>query len=113
VYGVFCAQHPGAVVVDQSAPSANRRSTTATYTGALDKIRKAFAKANGVSPALFSANSAGACETCQGMGVVYTDLAFLDGITSTCQACDGHRFTEEVLSYHLDGATISDVLEMT
>ncbi len=113
VYGVFCAQHPGAVVVDQSAPTANRRSTTATYTGALDPIRRAFAKANGVSPALFSANSAGACQTCEGMGVIYTDLAFLDGITSTCETCHGRRFTEDVLTYHLNDATISDVLEMT
>jgi excinuclease UvrABC ATPase subunit len=113
VYGVLCVQHPGAVVVDQSAPTANRRSTAATYTGALDPIRKAFAKANGVSPALFSANSAGACETCEGMGVIFTDLAFMDGITSMCETCRGRRFTEKVLSYQLDGATISDVLEMT
>jgi excinuclease UvrABC ATPase subunit len=113
VYGVFCARHRDAIVVDQSAPTANRRSTTATYTGALDPIRKAFAKANGVSPGLFSANSAGACETCEGMGVLVTDLSFLDGITSVCETCQGRRFTEEVLGYRLDGRTISDVLEMT
>ncbi|PRY02354.1 ATP-binding cassette domain-containing protein [Allonocardiopsis opalescens] len=113
VYGVFCAQHPGAVVVDQSAPTANRRSTTATYTGALDPIRKTFAKANGVSPALFSANSAGACRTCEGMGVTYTDLAFMEGVSTVCTTCRGKRFTDEVLGYRLDGATISDVLEMT
>ncbi|NDL61033.1 ATP-binding cassette domain-containing protein [Phytoactinopolyspora mesophila] len=112
IHGVFCVQHPGAVVVDQSAPTANRRSNTATYTGALDPIRRAFARANGVSPSLFSANSTGACETCQGAGVIYTDLAFLEGVTSTCDSCHGRRFTDEVLAYHLDGATISDVLEM-
>jgi len=113
IHGFFCVQHPEAIVVDQTAPTANRRSTTATYTGVLDPIRKAFAKANGVSPALFSANSAGACETCQGLGVVYTDLAFLEGVASTCSTCHGRRFTEEVLGYQLDGATIGDVLEMT
>jgi excinuclease UvrABC ATPase subunit len=113
VYGVFRAQHPDAVVVDQSAPTANRRSTTATYTGALDPIRTAFAKANGVRPALFSANSAGACPTCEGMGVIYTDLSFLDTITQPCQTCHGRRFTDEVLVHRLRGATISDVLEMT
>jgi excinuclease UvrABC ATPase subunit len=113
VHGVFAAQHPDAVVVDQSAPSANRRSTTATYTGALDPIRALFARANGVSPALFSANSAGACPTCQGMGVVYTDLAYLDTVAATCQTCQGRRFTDEVLSYTVDGRSIGDVLEST
>lgn len=78
----------------------------------LDPVRKAFAKANGVSAALFSANSAGACGTCEGMGVVYTDLSFLDGVTSTCETCHGRRFSDDVLRYRLDGATISDVLEM-
>ena len=113
VYGVFGKQYPDAVIVDQSAPGANRRSSPATYTGALEPIRKAFAKANGVSPALFSANSVGACTNCEGMGVVYTDLAFMEGVTSTCERCHGRRFTDEVLGYRLDGSTISDVLEMT
>lgn len=113
VYGVFCRQHPDAVVVDQSAPTANRRSTTATYTGALDPIRAAFARANGVRPGLFSANSDGACPTCEGMGVIYTDLSFLDTVASTCETCHGRRFTDAVLAYRLDGHSIGDVLEMT
>ncbi|MCP2164318.1 excinuclease ABC, A subunit [Goodfellowiella coeruleoviolacea] len=113
VYGVLCAQHPEAVVVDQSALTANRRSTTATYTGLLDPIRKAFARANGVSPALFSANSAGACPTCEGMGVIYSDVAHLGEVSAVCESCQGRRFTAEVLTYHLNGRTISDVLEMT
>jgi excinuclease UvrABC ATPase subunit len=113
VYGVFCRQHPDAVVVDQSAPTANRRSTTATYTGALDPIRAAFARANGVRPALFSANSDGACPTCEGMGVTYTDLSFLDTVESPCETCHGRRFTDEVLVYRLDGRSIGDVLAMT
>ncbi|MBB5907263.1 excinuclease UvrABC ATPase subunit [Actinoalloteichus hymeniacidonis] len=113
IHGVFCAQHPEAVVVDQSAPTANRRSSTATYTGALDPIRQAFAKANGVSPALFSANSAGACETCEGTGVIHTDLGFLDGVTTPCESCEGRRFNKDVLAHRLDGASISDVLAMS
>lgn len=113
VYGVFCRQHPDAVVVDQSAPTANRRSTTATYTGALDPIRAAFARANGVRPALFSANSDGACPTCEGMGVTYTDLSFLDTVESPCETCHGRRFTDDVLAYRLDGRSIGDVLAMT
>ncbi|MET0136246.1 MAG: excinuclease ABC subunit UvrA [Kibdelosporangium sp.] len=113
VNGAFRAQHPDAVIVDQSMPHTNRRSTAVTYTGVADHIRAEFAKANTVSPALFSANSAGACETCDGLGVVYTDLASLEGISLRCQTCDGRRFTEEVLGYRLRGRTISDVLEMT
>ncbi|WP_246281492.1 ATP-binding cassette domain-containing protein [Fodinicola acaciae] len=113
IYGVFCVQHPEAIVVDQTAPTANRRSTVATYTGALDPIRKAFAKANKVSPALFSANSDGACETCEGMGVIVTDLGFLDGVSAICETCQGRRFKDEVLAYRLDGRNIHDVLELT
>jgi excinuclease UvrABC ATPase subunit len=113
VHGVFCARYPEAIAVDQGAPTANRRSTVATYSGALDPIRKSFARANGVSPALFSANSAGACESCEGSGVVYTELAFLDGVTSTCETCHGRRFSEEVLAYRYQGRTINEVLEMT
>ncbi|REH35299.1 excinuclease ABC A subunit [Kutzneria buriramensis] len=113
MYGVFCAQHPEAVVVDQSAPTVNRRSSIATYTGAMDPIRKAFARANGVGAALFSANSAGACQTCEGAGVIVTDLAFLEGITSVCRTCEGRRYSAEVLEYSLRGASIGDVLDMT
>jgi excinuclease ABC A subunit len=112
VHEVLRAQHPEVVAVDQSPPRANRRSTVLTFTGAADHVRAAFARAGGVSPALFSANSAGACETCRGLGVVEIDLAFLDGVTTTCQTCAGRRFTEEVLAHRLRGCTISDVLEM-
>jgi excinuclease UvrABC ATPase subunit len=110
---VFLDRHPGAIVIDQSAVVANRRSNLTTYTGILDGIRKLFAKANGVSPSLFSANSAGACPDCQGLGLIYTDLAFMEGIKATCELCGGRRFKDEVLAYELRGASISDVLEMT
>ncbi|MFI9386814.1 ATP-binding cassette domain-containing protein [Kutzneria sp. NPDC052558] len=113
IYGAFCSRYPDAVVVDQSAPTANRRSSIATYTGVLDHIRKAFAKANGVSPGLFSANSAGACPECEGAGVTVTDLAFLEGIASVCGACEGRRYSPEVLGYRLNGSSIGDVLDMT
>lgn len=109
----FLKQYPDAVTIDQSAVGANRRSNPATYTGIMDDTRKAFAKANGVEAGLFSFNSKGACENCQGAGVVYTDLAFLDGVKTPCEVCQGKRFKEEVLSYHLNGKSISDVLEMT
>ncbi|WP_010315919.1 ABC transporter [Saccharopolyspora spinosa] len=105
--------NPPRIVIDQLAPTANRRSTTATYSGALDPIRKAFARADGVSPALFSANSAGACETGEGTGVIYTDLSFVDGIASTRESCQGRRLTVDVLAHRLDGRSIGDVLEMT
>jgi excinuclease UvrABC ATPase subunit len=110
---VFPEQHPGTILIDQSAVSTNRRSNMATYTGALDTIRQRFARANGVSASLFSANSDGACPACQGLGIIYTDLAFLEGITSTCEQCHGRRFSDEVLEHRLRGATISDVLDMT
>jgi excinuclease UvrABC ATPase subunit len=113
INGAFRAQHPDAVIIDQSMPHTNRRSTTLSYTGMGDHIRVEFAKANDVSPALFSANSSGACETCSGLGVVYTDLASLDGVTLMCQTCNGRRFSDEVLRYRLRGRTITDVLEMT
>ena len=113
IYGAFCARHPDAIVVDQSAPSGNRRSSIATYTGAMDHIRKAFAKASGVSPGLFSANSAGACPECEGTGVLVTDLAFLEGITTVCGTCEGRRYSAEVLAYLLRGSSISEVLDMT
>jgi excinuclease UvrABC ATPase subunit len=109
----FVQQHPDAVVIDQSAVSTSSRSTPATYIGIMDDIRKAFAQANKVKPALFSFNSDGACPTCQGMGFVVTDLAFLDPIRSTCEDCEGRRFKPEVLKYELRGRSIGDVLEMT
>ncbi|MBT2212062.1 excinuclease ABC subunit UvrA [Actinomadura sp. NEAU-AAG7] len=102
----------GVVVVDQSAIRGSRRSNPATYTGLLDPVRTAFAKANGVKPALFSANSAGACPTCKGIGVTYTDLAMMAGVASVCEECDGKRYTPEVLTYKLRGKDISEVLAM-
>ncbi len=110
---IFLAQHPDALVIDQSRVTANSRSAPATYTGIMDEIRQTFAKANGVSPSLFSFNSAGSCQNCNGLGVVYTDLAFMEGIASVCEICEGKRFKSEVLAYHLRGRTISDVLDMT
>src|SRR3712207_1819744 len=110
---VFLAQHPDAIVIDQSRVTANSRSAPATYTGIMDDIRQAFARANKVSPSLFSFNSEGSCPNCNGLGVVYTDLAFMAGIVSTCEICEGKRFKPEVLEYHLRGQTISDVLDMT
>ncbi len=102
----------GVVVVDQSAIRGSRRSNPATYTGLLDPVRTAFAKANGVKPALFSANSAGACPTCKGIGVTYTDLAMMAGVASVCEECAGKRYTPEVLTYKLRGKDISEVLAM-
>ncbi|MCE6991903.1 excinuclease ABC subunit UvrA [Dyadobacter sp. CY323] len=109
----FLSQHPKAIVIDQSAVGTSTRSNPATYTGVMDDVRKAFAKQNGVSASLFSFNSQGACENCQGLGVIYTDLAFLDGIKTPCEICEGKRFKEEVLAYQMDGKSISDVLELT
>lgn len=113
IHQVFLKQHPEAIVIDQSAVGANSRSNPATYTGIIDDIRKAFASANKVAAGLFSFNSTGACENCQGQGVVYTDLAFLDGVKSPCEICQGKRFKEEVLAYTLRGKSIADVLVMT
>jgi excinuclease UvrABC ATPase subunit len=110
---VFLSQHPEAVVIDQSAVGTSTRSNPATYTGIMDDLRKAFAAANGVSAALFSFNSKGACENCQGLGVIYTDLAFLNGVKTPCEICGGKRFKDEVLGYKLGGVSITDVLEMT
>jgi excinuclease UvrABC ATPase subunit len=102
----------GVVSVDQSAIKGSRRSNPATYTGLLDPIRKAFAKANGVKPALFSANSEGACPTCNGAGVIYTDLAVMAAVATTCETCEGRRFQAEVLKYTFGGKDISEVLAM-
>jgi excinuclease UvrABC ATPase subunit len=103
----------GVVSVDQGAIRGSRRSNPATYTGLLDPIRTAFAKANGVKAALFSANSEGACPNCNGAGVVYTDLAMMAGVVTTCEVCEGKRFEASVLDYHLGGRDISEVLEMS
>ena len=102
----------GVVTVDQAAIKGSRRSNPATYTGLLDPIRKAFAKANGVKPALFSANSEGACPTCGGIGVVYTDLALMAGVATTCEQCEGKRFDASVLEYRFGDRDISEVLAM-
>ncbi|MEU1266343.1 excinuclease ABC subunit UvrA [Streptomyces cellulosae] len=102
----------GVVAVDQSPIRGSRRSNPATYTGLLEPIRKAFAKANGVKPALFSANSEGACPTCNGAGVIYTDLGMMAGVSSTCEDCGGRRFDAAVLEYRLGGRDISEVLAM-
>jgi len=103
----------GVVSVDQATIRGSRRSNPATYTGLLDHIRKAFAKANGVKAALFSANSEGACPTCNGAGVIYTDLAMMAGVATTCEECEGKRFQASVLEYHLGGRDISEVLAMS
>jgi excinuclease ABC A subunit len=102
----------GVVSVDQTAIKGSRRSNPATYTGLLDPIRKAFAKENGVKPALFSANSEGACPNCNGAGVIYTDLAMMAGVAVPCEVCEGKRFQAEVLEYKLAGKDISEVLAM-
>jgi excinuclease UvrABC ATPase subunit len=106
------AGRDGVVSVDQAAIRGSRRSNPATYTGLLDPIRKAFAKTNGVKPALFSANSEGACPVCNGAGVIYTDLAMMAGVATTCEECEGKRFQAEVLEYEFGGKDISEVLAM-
>jgi excinuclease UvrABC ATPase subunit len=103
----------GVVPIDQSAIRGSRRSNPATYTGLLDPIRKAFANANGVKPALFSANSEGACPNCNGTGVIYIDLAVMASVATTCEECEGKRFEASVLDYHLGGRDISEVLAMS
>ncbi len=103
----------GVVAIGQGAIKGSRRSNPATYTGLLDPIRKAFAKANGVKPALFSANSEGACPNCNGAGVIYTDLALMAGVATVCEECEGRRFQASVLDYHLGGRDISEVLAMS
>ena len=106
------AGRDGVVVIDQTAIKGSRRSNPATYTGLLEPIRKAFAKANGVKPALFSANSEGACPACNGAGVIYTDLAMMAGVSSPCDECEGRRFQASVLEYTFGGKDISEVLAM-
>ncbi|MBA0052675.1 excinuclease ABC subunit UvrA [Streptomyces sp. AJS327] len=109
----YVSEREGVVVADQSPIRGSRRSNPATYTGLLNPIRTAFAKENGVKPGLFSANSAGACPNCQGIGLVYTDLAMMAGVASVCEECEGKRFTPEVLTYTLRGKNISEVLGMS
>ncbi|MDB5585599.1 MAG: excinuclease subunit UvrA [Devosia sp.] len=109
IQGCLPKAYPDTVIIDQNLSRGSTRSNTATYTGILDTVRKAFAKENGVEAALFSANSKGACPDCKGLGVIYTDLAHMDPVVSVCETCEGKRFTEEVLQYQLRGKTISDV----
>ena len=111
IHGSFHGRD-GVVEIDQSQIKGSRRSNPATYTGALDAIRKTFAKVNGVKPALFSANSEGACPACNGAGVVYTDLGFMATVASRCQECDGRRYQAAVLEYRVAGRNIAEVLEM-
>jgi excinuclease UvrABC ATPase subunit len=107
------AGRDGVVAIDQAPIRGSRRSNPATYTGLLEPIRKAFAKANGVKPALFSANSEGACPTCNGAGVIFTDLAMMAGVATTCEVCEGKRFDAAVLEHRLGGRDISEVLGMS
>jgi excinuclease UvrABC ATPase subunit len=109
----FMSQYPDAILIDQSPVGVSSRSNPATYTGIMDDIRKAFAKANKVEAGLFSFNSKGACENCEGLGVLYTDLSFFESVKSPCEICGGKRFKDEVLAYKLQGKSIAEVLEMT
>ncbi|WP_055698728.1 ATP-binding cassette domain-containing protein [Streptomyces silaceus] len=109
----FTEAHPDAVVVDQSSIGISGRSTPATYLGIMDTVRRLFARETGTKASLFSFNSHGACERCQGRGIIYSDLAFMDPVTTTCEACEGRRFKDEVLRLTVDGKSVVDVLEMT
>ncbi|MCX6049709.1 MAG: excinuclease ABC subunit UvrA [Chloroflexi bacterium] len=109
----FLHQHAESIMIDQASVGTSSRSNPATYTGIMDDVRKAFATTNKVNAALFSFNTKGACETCQGLGVIYTDVAFLDEVKTPCETCGGKRFKEEVLAYKLNGKSISDVLGMS
>lgn len=113
IQGCLPLAYPDTIIIDQNLARGSRRSNTATYTGILDAVRKAFAKANDVEASLFSANSKGACPDCNGLGVIYTDLAHLDPMITTCETCEGKRFLPEVLDHHLRGKSISDVYEMS
>jgi excinuclease UvrABC ATPase subunit len=113
IHGCLPRTDPSVTVIDQSAIRGSRRSNPATYTGILDPIRSAFAKANGVKPALFSANSEGACPNCNGLGKTYTSLGFMAEVVSVCEVCEGRRFTDAVLEYRLRGRNIVEVLAMS
>ena len=112
IHQSFLPQHEGAIVIDQSPVGANSRSNPGTYTGILDEVRKTFAKVNDVSPSLFSFNSKGACENCQGLGVIYVELSYMDEVKTPCEVCGGRRFKDEVLAYKFHEKSISDVLNM-
>nr|MBA3947536.1 ATP-binding cassette domain-containing protein [Herpetosiphonaceae bacterium] len=112
IHQTFLRQHPDAIVIDQSPVGISSRSNPATYTGIMDEVRKTFANVNKVSPSLFSFNSKGACENCQGLGVVYTELAYMDEFKMPCEICGGKRFKDEVLAYKFHDKSISDVLNM-
>jgi excinuclease ABC A subunit len=112
IHQTFLRQHPDAIVIDQSPVGISSRSNPATYTGIMDEVRKTFAKVNKVSPSLFSFNSKGACENCQGLGVVYIELAYMDEVKMPCEICGGKRFKDEVLAYKFHDKSISDVLHM-
>ncbi|MCR2043031.1 ATP-binding cassette domain-containing protein [Anaerosalibacter massiliensis] len=105
--------YPETIFIDQKPIRASKRSNIATFTGMFDIIRRLFSKANNVKPALFSFNSQGACPNCKGLGVTYTDLAFMDTVVNVCEVCQGNRFIDEALSYKLHGKNISEVLNMT
>jgi excinuclease UvrABC ATPase subunit len=109
----FRSSHPDAIFVDQAPIATSSRSTPATYLGLMDPVRKLFAKASGVDAALFSFNSKGACQECQGRGVIVTELSYMDPITTHCESCDGRRFQESVLAHRLRGKSVADVLEMS
>lgn len=109
----FVTRYPEAIVIDQSAVHTSIRSNPATYTGIMDEIRNLFARANRTNASLFSYNSKGACPDCQGLGLIYTDLAFMDGVKTICETCEGRRFKDEVLNYTWRGKSITDVLDMT
>jgi len=113
IHECFVPAHPEAVVIDQAAIGTSSRSTPATYTGVMDDLRKELADANDVDAGLFSFNSKGACEACNGLGVIYTDLAFLDGVKTPCETCRGQRFKDDVLAYTLGGKHVGDFLAMT
>ncbi|TMD26478.1 MAG: excinuclease ABC subunit UvrA [Chloroflexi bacterium] len=113
IHGCLPRTDPSVTVIDQSAIRGSRRSNPATYTGILDPIRSAFAKANGVKPALFSANSEGACPNCNGLGKTYTSLGFMAEVVSVCEVCEGRRYTDDVLEYRLRGRNIVEVLAMS
>lgn len=113
IHGCLAPLYPDAVIVDQALTPGSRRSNLATYSGMADAIRKAFATANKVQPALFSANSKGACPACEGLGVIYTDLQHMDPVATRCEACDGRCFTADVLALQLRGKNINDVLSLS
>jgi excinuclease ABC A subunit len=112
IHGCMSRTDPSVTVIDQSAIRGSRRSNPATYTGILDPIRKAFAASNGVPASLFSANSEGACPACNGLGVIYTDLSFMESVASVCEECEGRRYTDDVLGHRLRGSNIVEVLAM-